>query len=273
MTITISSRSLLIAAGAVVAIAGLAVALSVYARNAEPKRASLFDADKKAIAMQLVSSAENSTLDWKGQYGFIKDIGDGRGYTAGIIGFTSATHDMLALVKHYTSTSPGNVLAKYLPALEKVDGTPSHEGLDPDFVTAWKDAATDPKFQQAQDHERDRLYFEPSVDQAIADGLGALGQFMYYDATVVHGPGNEDISFSGIRKAAMKKAKTPTDGGDEAKYLNAFLDARRIVMLKETAHQNTDRVDLGQRKFLREGNLELKPPLKWTTYGDRFSIK
>ena len=43
----------------------------------------LTDPHKKDIAMQLVSSAENSTLDWKAQYGYIEDIGDGRGYTAG----------------------------------------------------------------------------------------------------------------------------------------------------------------------------------------------
>ena len=36
--------------------------------------------------MELVSSAENSSLDWKAQFGYIEDIHDGRGYTAGIIG-------------------------------------------------------------------------------------------------------------------------------------------------------------------------------------------
>lgn len=36
----------------------------------------------------LVSSAENSSTDYTKQYSYIEDIGDGRGYTAGIIGFT-----------------------------------------------------------------------------------------------------------------------------------------------------------------------------------------
>ena len=36
--------------------------------------------------MQLVSSAENSTLNWRAQYRYIGDIHDGRGYTGGIIG-------------------------------------------------------------------------------------------------------------------------------------------------------------------------------------------
>lgn len=37
----------------------------------------------------LVSSTENSDTDYSLQYGYIEDIGDGRGYTAGIIGFTT----------------------------------------------------------------------------------------------------------------------------------------------------------------------------------------
>lgn len=39
----------------------------------------------------LVSSAENSTTDYTRQDAYIEDIGDGRGYTAGIIGFTTGT--------------------------------------------------------------------------------------------------------------------------------------------------------------------------------------
>src|SRR6185312_8292289 len=86
----------------------------------------LFEPHKKDIAMQLVSSNENSSLDWKAQYKYIEDIGDGRGYTAGIIGFCSGTGDMLELVQHYTDLEPGNALAAYLPALEQVNGTDSH---------------------------------------------------------------------------------------------------------------------------------------------------
>ncbi|KJK32937.1 chitosanase, partial [Lentzea aerocolonigenes] len=42
--------------------------------------ADLNDPRLKDIAMQIVSSAENSTLDWKSQFGYIEDIDDGRGY-------------------------------------------------------------------------------------------------------------------------------------------------------------------------------------------------
>jgi chitosanase len=245
--------------------------------SAPPNRAGgghvdLFDPGKKEIAMELVSSAENSSLDWKAQYKFIQDIGDGRGYTAGIIGFCSGTSDMLDLVQHYTDRVPGNVLAKYLPALRKVNGSASHSGLDPNFTTDWKSAAKDPAFQQAQNDERDRVYFKPAVDQAKADGLRALGQFSYYDAIVMHGPGNGSVSFGGIRATAMRHAKTPAQGGDEKTYLNAFLDARKAAMRTEAAHEDTSRVDTEQRVFLNNNNFDLNPPLDWKTYGDPYHI-
>ena len=40
---------------------------------------NLDDPAKKDVAMQLVSSAENSSLDWRAQYSYIEDVGDGRG--------------------------------------------------------------------------------------------------------------------------------------------------------------------------------------------------
>lgn len=233
---------------------------------------NLFDPSKKEIAMRLVSSAENSSLDWKAQYAYIEDIGDGRGYTGGIIGFCSGTGDMLEMIQYYNQIAPNNILAKYIPALQKVNGTDSHTGLGTAFVNDWKTAAKDVKFQEAQNYERDTIYFNPAVNQAISDGLHALGQFIYYDAMVMHGPGDDSVSFGGIRAAALKKAKTPAQGGNETTYLNAFLDVRKAAMLTEAAHDDTDRVDTEQRVFLQKGNLNLDPPLTWSVYGDSYSI-
>ena len=232
----------------------------------------LDDPAKKQLAMQLVSSAENSSLDWKAQYTYIEDIGDGRGYTAGIIGFCSGTGDMLGLVELYTQRKPGNVLAAYLPALRAVDGSDSHEGLDPGFTRDWAQAASDPAFRQAQDDERDRVYFDPAVRQAKADGLGTLGQFAYYDALVMHGDGGDSASFGSIRRRALANAEPPSQGGGEVAYLDAFLDARVWAMRQEEAHSDTSRVDTAQRVFLRNGNLNLDPPLAWQVYGDSYRI-
>ncbi|SEK84794.1 chitosanase [Nonomuraea pusilla] len=238
-----------------------------------PAPSGLAEPHKKDIAMRLVSSAENSSLDWKAQYGYIEDIDDGRGYTAGVIGFCSGTGDMLELVERYTRRRPGNPLAAYLPALREVDGTDSHKGLGKPFMKAWKAAAADPVFRKAQDDERDRVYFDPAVAQAKRDGLRTLGQFAYYDAMVMHGPGDGALSFGGIRKRALARALPPARGGDEVAYLNAFLDARKAAMRAEEAHEDTSRVDTMQRVFLRKGNLDLEPPLTWKVYGDRYTIK
>jgi chitosanase len=228
---------------------------------------------EKEIAMELVSSAENSTLHWRSAYRYIEDIGDGRGYTGGLIGFCSGTGDMLQLVRSYVAAEPDDPLARFLPALRRVNGSASHAGLGEPFVAAWKRAARDPQFRRAQMRELDRVYFYPAVRRAKADGLGTLGQFIYYDAIVMHGPGASHGSFGWIRARAMKRTPTPTRGGSEVEYLNAFLDVRRALMKTEAKHGDTSRIDDEQRVFLREGNLALHPPLVWHTYGDRYEIR
>jgi chitosanase len=228
---------------------------------------------EKEIAMELVSSAENSTLDWRTAFAYIEDIGDGRGYTAGLIGFCSGTGDMLQLIRSYVAAEPGNPLARFLPALRRVNGSASHAGLGRPFVAAWKRAARDPAFRRLQLRELDRVYFDPAVRRAKADGLGTLGQFIYYDAIVMHGPGGSADSFGGIRRRAIEAAPTPAEGGDEVEYLNTFLDIRRAQMKTEAKHGDTSRIDDEQRRFLREGNLALRPTLVWHTYGDRYEIQ
>jgi chitosanase len=258
-------------AGAVWAAASAVAPAQERLSDAAKQQRGLYAPAKKEIAMRLVSAAENSSLDWQDQYGYIEYNVEGnddenRGYTAGIIGFTSRTHDMLELVRRYDKAAPNNPLSPFLAALAKVDGSSSKQGLGPAFIAAWKQAAADPKFRAAQDAERDRVYFNPAVDQAIEDGLHELGQFIYYDAAVMHG------GIGRMRRRALERAKTPAQGGDEAAYLEAFLDERRAEMKREEGHQDTSRVDAAQRKFLRAGNLTLELPLEFSVYGDPYRI-
>ncbi|MFC4468126.1 chitosanase [Streptomyces xiangluensis] len=227
---------------------------------------------KKELANKLVASAENSTLNWRDQYGYIEDIGDGQGYTAGIVGFCTGTHDLLVLVERYTKDHPDNGLARYLPALRKVDGTDSHEGLDPGFTAAWKKEAEVAVFREAQNEVRDRIYFEPAVRLAKLDGLGTLGQFIYYDAMVMHGPGIGPKGFYGLRERAVSEANTPAEGGKEKAYLDIFLDIRRAAMKSRKSHRDTSRIDTAQRRFLYDGNLALETPLEWAMYGETFRV-
>jgi len=241
----------------------------------------LFAPAKKEIAMQLISAAENACLDWKRYYDYIEynveeNEEKNRGYTAGIIGFTSKTGDMLEVVNSYDEKAPGNLLTRYLPALRKVKGTSSIAGLGEEFKSAWKKSADEERFREAQNENRDKRYFDPAVCQAQSDGLRTLGQFIYYDAIVMHGSdeaNKSEASFEGIRAAAIEKAKPPAQGGDETDYLGAFLDARKAVMSNEPDHVgNIDRVDTMQRTFLEAENLDLSPPLSFRVNNQDFEI-
>jgi chitosanase len=228
---------------------------------------------QKEIAQILVSTAENSSRDWRAQYRYVEydvehNAAENRGYTGGIIGFTSKTHDMLAVVARYVRHEPDNPLTPFLPALRRVDGTSSRQGLGTPFVRAWHRAAGDPAFRQAQDHFRDAWYFDPAVHLAQRDGLGDLGQFAYYDAAVVHGLDG----MRAVRRHARARAQTPADGGDQTAYLRAFLTARIAFMRREQAHQDVTRITTAQRVFLDAGNLGLRPPLHWKVYGDAYRL-
>lgn len=231
---------------------------------------SISEGDLRKIVFALVSSAENSSIKFAEQYSYIEDIGDGRGFTAGIIGFTSGTGDMLDVVRRYAKLLPENDLKRFIPALEKVNGTDSHEGLD-GFETAWKAACKRPEMRAAQDEILDEQYMRPALAYSKKDGLGALGQYIYYDALVMHGSGNSVDCFEAIRNSALSAASPPSKGGSEVDYLNAFLDARIPVMRSEEAHSDLSRID-AQRGFLKDGNLTFSLPLEWVMYGDRFRL-
>jgi chitosanase len=155
-----------------------------------------------------------------------------------------------------------------------VQGSDAHDGLGRPFTDAWVEVAADPAFRSAQDAERDGSYFDPAVGQGKEDGLGALGQFIYYDAYVMHGSADEDgtVGFRTIRREALDAAEPPSRGGDEVTYLNTFLDARVAAIRKESSHSDTSRVETAQRVFVREGRLQLETPLAWKVYGDSYRI-
>ncbi|WP_329049096.1 chitosanase [Amycolatopsis sp. NBC_01488] len=126
------------------------------------------------------------------------------------------------------------------------------------YPDAWRQAAGDQVFRDVQESERDRSYFDPAVSLAKQDGLRALGQFACYDAAVVHGYNG----LQSIRSRALGRATPPAQGGDEAAYLNAFLDERVIEMKKEAA----------QRVWLQQGNFDLATRLRRHVYGQAFEI-
>ncbi|WP_151084577.1 chitosanase [Nocardioides cynanchi] len=254
-------------------VALVAISLAVTLLPAADAAGGLERPHQKEVAQILVSTAENSSRDWRAQYRYIEydvehSATENRGYTGGIIGFTSKTHDMLAVVRRYVARKPADPLAPFLPALRRVDGTSSRQGLGRPFVRAWHRAAADPAFRRAQDHFRDAWYFDPAVHLAQRDGLHSLGQFAYYDAAVVHGLDG----LRAVRRHARARADIPTDGGRETAYLQAFLTARIAFMRREQAHQDVTRITTAQQVFLDAGNLGLRLPLRWSVYGDSYRL-
>ena len=249
----------------------------------------LIDQEK---AFQITSTAENSTVNWWDTYDTIEDIRDGRGYTGGIVGFTSATGDMLELVERYVALQPShNVLAPYVAGLqscarlgETVDdaeygvdgGRASHiaaQQLGRSFLAAWANAAhNDPIFRKLQRDFRRDMYWAPAYDAAVADGIGALGQALYYDTSVNHGPGvanSNDGSFDDVRSRTVGTA--PSSGGDERRWLTAFINRRSEVLTLWGDNPADGRIAMFTG-LTDSGNLALTPPFSWSVYGDVFQI-
>src|SRR4051795_2892953 len=67
---------------------------------------------------KLISEFENSTPVI--QYCYVEALDDGRGYTVGRAGFTSATGDLLEVAEAYTKKVSDNPLAGLLPRLREL---------------------------------------------------------------------------------------------------------------------------------------------------------
>jgi chitosanase len=239
----------------------------------DPRLSLTVDAERKQRAAQITSTFENSTLEL--QYDYVENIRDGRGLTAGRAGFTSATGDLLLLVRRYTEAKPGNGLAPYIPALEAVNGTDSVRGLG-GFADAWAEAAEDPDFRDLQDQVVDELYFFPAMAMAADLGIKTpLGQMIIWDTMIQHGAGGDNGTRAIIEET---QGHLGPIGQDEPAWLDAFLDAR-LRHLLDMYRGTTEDADVSSasrvealRSLLQAPNLALEPPLTWEVYGDRFEL-
>src|SRR4051794_39617736 len=116
----------------------LALAVVLLALTAAPADAALTHGQRIRVD-KLISEFENSTPVI--QYCYSVALDDGRGYTVGRAGFTSATGDLLEVAQAYTKLVPDNPLARYLPRLRELaaSGDGSIEGLD-GLPDAWASA-------------------------------------------------------------------------------------------------------------------------------------
>ena len=192
--------------------------------------ASISETRQVEIEDHLVSAFENGTTDI--QYGYIENLNDGRGYTAGRAGFTSGTGDLLLVVQRYSQLATGNALEKYLPDLRKVNGSDSVAGLD-GMEAVWANAANDPKFKLAQDQINNEQYRQPARKLATALGLQLpLSKVAVYEAGIQHGYGdNLDTVNQIAERTSAQVGGSPTEGIDEKVWLKAFLVQRKQDLL------------------------------------------
>ncbi|MFJ6559984.1 chitosanase [Streptomyces sp. NPDC091412] len=233
------------------------------------------------MAFELTSTAENSTKDWTTAYKYIEDIGDKRGYTAGLVGFVSSSGDMLQLVQQYAVEKPGNPLASYISGLQQCKtvgyGTGASNAaatyLGTGFKNAWVTAAnTDPIFRKVQRDLRKSMYWDDCLTQALADGVGPLGLAIHYDILVNHGVGNDSQSYGGIIAAARASiSKPPSKGGTEAAYLTKLCDLRDDV-LRAWGDYQTDGRSTIFRPLISAGKFDLSGTITWSVYGSSYSF-
>jgi Glycosyl hydrolase family 46/Right handed beta helix region len=236
------------------------------------------DASQKLRAEQLTSIFENDTTEL--QYAYVQALGDGRGYTAGRAGFTTATHDLLDVVERYTAQVPGNELAPFLPRLRQLDrlGSSATTGLS-GFPRAWQDSAADPIFRAVQDEVVDETYYWPAVAHWNELGLHtALSLAAIYDAEIQHGDGDDPDGVPALltRTAAWLGGTPATTGVTESAWLNQFLVVRRNdlahsynVATRAQWAQSVGRVDVF-KDIVAAGNYDLAGPIDVNSpvYGD-----
>jgi len=228
-------------------------------------------ADQKRRAEQITSVFENGTpiLD----YAWIDNIDDGRGYTGGRAGFTTATGDAYLVVQRYMDRVPNNPFAIYLPELKRLaENEDSNTSNLSGFTDTWRKAAQDPVFRAVQDQVVDELYYQPAME--VADDLGiktAIGLAILYDTIIQHGGGTDPDSLEAIVNRTKQTAGgSPASGVNELVWLNTFLDTRKTDLLNATDIEtrtawaaSAGRVDV-LRAVLQSGNTDLHGPIQIT---------
>jgi chitosanase len=237
------------------------------------------EGDVDHVIAQMISVFENGTPEI--QYGYVENLHDGRGYTAGRAGFCTGCGDLLTVVKTYTARVPDNPLAKYLPPLTELAASSddSTKGLD-GFKEAWASAADDPAFRQVQDQVTDQLYGAPARKLAEDNGVrSALGLAILEDTAVQQGTDSDPDGLPAmVEKTTARVGGTPAGGVDETRWLQGFLDVRRATLENPTQaetgevwSESVGRVD-ALRALLDAGNLDLTTPFTINPFGDEQTI-
>ncbi|KAJ1645741.1 hypothetical protein J3B02_001813 [Coemansia erecta] len=216
------------------------VGLSIIALSLTAKVHAGLSGCAKSIALQITNIYENGDTNF--HYDYCENLHDGRGYTAGIVGFCTGMEDAWQVIQEYHRSTGGNdAFSPFDSQLKKLADTGSDStNKIKGYCKVWKTLGkTDTRFRQAQELIRDRKHVDPS--QKYADQLGlkfSISQAQLYDTAVEHGDGSGPDDLRGLIKRTNQefKANVPGDSGsildinghrvDEIVWLKRFLDVR-----------------------------------------------
>ena len=217
----------------------------------------------------IISVFETGRVPNPGAYSTCTILPDGAGISYGMHQSTDRAGSLDNIVKRYIELGGKHAVAlqAYLPyfasnksATEPPKGPWSAETRA--VIDLLKVAGADPVMHQAQEEVFDRDYFQPAVNHANQIGLTkALSLAVVYDTCIHSGPGGVTM----IRN--MFAAKSPANGGTEAEWVKAYLNARRnwLGTHKMTIlHGTVYRMD-ALLALITAGNWDLTPPFKVRT--------
>ena len=227
--------------------------------NAEP--ASDADLVRRIKAISNVFEVGGPEPD----YGYVEDLGDGRGYTVTQYGFCTYNNEVAQVIDRYTEFVPDTDLKRFLAHLPPLStGKQALTG----FPAAWqKEIKGSQYLAVACDEEADELYVRPALKAATAAGVqSAVGKSILYDTWLQHGASSDPDSLTEILKRASDETGG-VDGSSETDFLRTFLAIRKAV-LREPANRETrevwrasaSRVDALLR--LLDSNPDLAPPIE-----------
>lgn len=216
------------------------------------------------IMLKLVSIAENSSTDWQKQINYIENINDGRGYTISIVGFCTGTGDFIQVLQEIQKIDSKHPLVKFIPLVQKVDGSSSVKGLEGLPAAMKSIGINDPVFNEAMWIIIKKLYWGPALEYCKKHNLITnLSKYIAYDTYLNFGQWDYN-----------KKYNLDTiPNSDETTFLKTFLEYKQKTIEADSSlgDKKNNRVDM-QKKLLNDKNFELSLPMTVSCYGDTFTI-
>lgn len=202
----------------------------------------------------------------------VENDDDGRGYTVGCAGFTTANGDALAVIVGYGKVHSYSRLTPFIPELLRLSKLESddvsHLG---GFAAAWKFEAQNASFKAVQETVSDRLYFDPAMDLAREHGfLTALAQAAIWDCALLCGAGDDHDSVGQIMKRALALPVPNYESIRLARFLDAWrvsLEDPRDPATRDCWREAVSRIDVWEELLIAKNwDLELPVTLQTKDY-------